>query len=55
MSNIKEIIEETIDVFTEDGVSSVVTVFGPQDESSLPVITCFPLIHPKYRNKVYLL
>lgn len=43
MSNIQEIFkEETIDVFAEDGVSSAITVFGSQDESSLPVITCFP-------------
>lgn len=42
MSNVQEIVEETIDIFTEDGVSSAITVFKPQGESSLPVITCFP-------------
>ncbi len=42
MSNVQEIVEERIDVFAEDGVSSSITVFEPQGESSLPVITCFP-------------
>ena len=42
MSNVQEIVEETMKVFTEDGVSSTITVFGPQGESSLPVIICFP-------------
>ncbi len=42
MSNIQEIIEEKIDVFAEDGVQSAITVFEPQGESFLPVITCFP-------------
>ncbi len=42
MSKVQEIIEEKIDVFAEDGVSSSITVFEPQGGSSLPVITCFP-------------
>ncbi len=42
MSNVKKIVKETFDVFAEDGVSSAITVFRPQGESSLPVITCFP-------------
>lgn len=50
MSNIQEIIEETITIFAEDGVSSAITVFRPQDESPFPVITCFPAmgVNAKY-------
>lgn len=50
MSNGQEIIEETISVLAEDGVSSSVTVFKPQDGSSLPVIICFPAmgVNAKY-------
>lgn len=44
MSSIRtqEILQETIDVVAEDGVSFSATVFQPREKANLPVIICFP-------------